>query len=118
MNRKKHVTVLRMVVVIIAVYVIQWSFFDIQRIKGQEILQEALSPDGAYTVTIYLNNGGATTSYAILGTVRNNETGKVRNIYWMYPCEEMQVQWKDGTTVVINDVELDVRKDSYDYRRD
>ena len=68
MNRKKHVTVLMMVAVLIAVYVIQWSFFDIRRIKGQEVLQEALSPD--------------------------------------------------GTAVVINDVELDVRKDSYDYRRD
>lgn len=56
-------------------YGIHWAFFDIQRIDGQEVITVSESPDSLYTVTAYLNNGGATTDYAVLCSVKNNETG-------------------------------------------
>ena len=101
---------------LIVVYVINWAFFDIQRIKGQEKILESTSPNGTYTISAYLNNGGATTSYAVLGSLKNNETNKQKNIYWEYRCEEAEIEWIDDFTVKINNVVLDVRKDTYDFR--
>ena len=98
--------------------VINWRFFNIQSIDGQEVLTVSQSPDSTYTVTAYRNNGGATTSYALLCSVKNNETGKEKNIYWKYPCSEVEIYWVDNKTVNINNIELDVKKDTYDYRKD
>ena len=98
-------------------YWIYWAFFDIQRIVGQEVLTVSQSPDSSYTVTVYLNNGSTTTDYAVLCAVKNNKTGKERNIYWNYHCSTADIEWLDDKTVNINGIELDVTKDSYDYRR-
>ena len=98
-------------------YGIYWAFFDIQRLDGQEVITVSYSPDSSYTVTAYLNNGGATTDYAVLCAVKNNKTGKERNIYWNYHCSTADIQWLDDKTVSINGIELDVTKDKYDYRR-
>ena len=105
-------------VIIVGAYAIHWAFFDIQRIDGQELINEVVSPDGKYTVSAYLNNGGATTDYAVLCSVRNNETEKKKNIYWNYHCTEAKIEWNDEDTVIINGVELNVDKDTYDYRND
>ncbi len=104
--------------VLLIVYEIYWAFFDIQRIDGQEFLSESTSPDGRYTVTAYLNNGGATTDYAVLCTATDNETGRERNIYWNYKCEKAEIEWVDEDTaiIIINGIELDVMKDKYDWR--
>ena len=104
--------------VLLIVYGIYWAFFDIQRIEGEEFLSESTSPDGRYTVTAYLNNGGATTDYAVLCTATDNETGRDRNIYWNYKCEKAEIEWVDEDTaiIIINGVELDVMKDKYDWR--
>ena len=98
-------------------YGIYWAFFDIQRLDGQEIITTSDSPDSTYTITAYLNNGGATTDYAVLCAVKNNKTGKERNIYWNYHCTTANIQWLDDKTVSINEIELDITKDLYDYRR-
>ena len=105
-------------VITIGIYAIHWAFFDIQRIDGQELINEVVSPDGKYTVSAYLNNGGATTDYAVLCSVRNNETDKAKNIYWNYHCTEAEIEWIDEKTIAINGVELNVTKDTYDYRND
>ena len=99
-------------------YGIYWAFYDIQRLEGQEVIQEVPSPDGTYTVTAYLNSGGATTDYAVLCSVKTNGRGKEKNIYWKYHCEDVSIQWLDDETVKIDGVELNVRKDTYDYRHD
>ncbi len=90
--------------------------FGIQGIKGQEFLSESTSPDGRYTVTAYLNSGGATTAWAVLCTVEDNKTSWDRNIYWNYRCSTAEIEWVDEDTVIINGVELDVREDEYDWR--
>ncbi len=98
-------------------YAVYWAFFVIQRIDGQEVLVVSKSPDSSYTVTAYLNSGGATTAFSVLGTVKNNKTERERNIYWNYRCTTATINWVDDNTVNINGVTLDVRKDIYDYRR-
>ncbi len=98
-------------------YSVNWLFFGIQRIEGQDKITEVSSADNKYTVTAYLNSGGATTGWSVLGTLTDNEIGKNKNIYWQYDCSEADIYWIDETTVSINDVELNVLKDTYDYRK-
>ncbi|MBR5316622.1 MAG: DUF5412 domain-containing protein [Lachnospiraceae bacterium] len=105
-----------LLIISISGYSIYWAFYDIQRIKGQEIIQEIPSPNGTYTVTGYVNNGGATTDYAVLCSVKTNAQNKEKNIYWQYHCNEADIAWLDEYTVQINGVALNVKKDTYDYR--
>lgn len=120
--RKAQKNLLRIVIIIAiiiggAAYAFNWAFLNIQRIDGQEYLTELSSPDGTYTVTAYLNNGGATTGYAVLGTLENNENGKVKNIYWQYRCEKAEMEWLNDETIKINGIVLKVKNEIYDYRR-
>ena len=121
---KKHIktiipiVIIFLIIIAFFIYGIYWAFFDIQRIEGQEVIEEVISPNDTYTITTYLNNGGATTDYAVLCSVTEKQTGKERNIYWQYHCSEAKIEWKDEKTIIINGVELDVLKDSYDYRND
>ena len=116
---KKSIKIIIVVLLIIAViiYGIYW-LFSIQRLNGQEEIEKVVSPNGKYTVVAYLNNGGATVDFAVLCSVVNNETGKERNIYWNYHCTEADIQWIDNKTVVINEIELDVLEDTYDFRKE
>lgn len=121
---KKHIKIIIpigivfLIIIAFLIYGVYWAFFDIQRIEGQEMIEEVISPNDNYTITAYLNNGGATTDYAVLCSVIDNQTGKERNIYWQYHCSEAEIEWQDEQTVIINGVELNVLKDSYDYRND
>lgn len=99
-------------------YGIYWLFYDTQRFTGQEEICHSDSPDGKYTVTAYLNNGGATTSFAVLCTVENNTTGREKNIYWNYRCDSAEILWMDTDTVIINGITLDVKTDVYDFRHE
>lgn len=96
---------------------IYYLFFDIQHIEGQEVLTVCESPEETYSITAYLNNGGATTSWSVLCTLKNNQTGKERNIYWNTNCCTADINWLDEKTAVINGICLDVAKDLYDSRR-
>lgn len=107
-----------LLVILSIVYAVNWAFFDIQRLEGQELLKKVDSPGEKYTVSVYLNNGGATTDYAVLCSVKNNETEKEKNIYWNYRCTGAEVEWNSEDTVTINGVQLNVNKDTYDYRND
>lgn len=117
---KKYIISIVIIIFIIVAgisHIINWVFFDIQRINGEEYLNELTSPNGGYTIITYLNNGGATTDYAVLGTLRNNENGKTKNIYWQYHCEKAELEWLSDEVIKINGIKLNIKKEIYDYRR-
>lgn len=117
---KKNFVIISIIIFVMigaVAYTINWAFFDIQRIDGQEYITELTSPNETYTVTAYLNNGGATTSYAVLGTLKNNKNGKNKNIYWQYRCEKANMEWLNDEVIKINGKELNVKNEIYDYRR-
>ncbi|MDI3410865.1 DUF5412 family protein [Bacillus sonorensis] len=45
-------------------------------------------------------------------------SGERRNIYWGDKADHPKVEWKDENHVSINDKVLDVRSDTYDWRRE
>ena len=117
---KKIIIIISIIIAILVggvAYGINWAFFDIQRINGQVYLGDSTSPNGTYTVTAYLNNGGATTDYAVLGRLKNNRNGKMKNIYWQYHCTKAEMEWVNDETLKINGKEFNVINEIYDYRR-
>jgi len=97
-------------------YGVYWLFFDWSRFK-QELIAESTSPDGTYTVNAYVSDGGATTSYTVLGELLfNKENKKSKKIYWQYRENAADISWVDDDTVKINGVILDVPNETYDYR--
>lgn len=98
-------------------YGVYWAFFDMNRLPTGEYLTEETSPDGTYTVKVYLTNGAATTSYSMRGElVFNNRNAKTKNIYWNYREENVKIEWIDNDTVVINGHTLNVLKQKFDFR--
>ena len=97
-------------------YGVYWLFFDWSRFK-QELIAESTSPNGTYTVNAYVSDGGATTSYTVLGELMfNKENKKSMKIYWQYRENAADITWVDDDTVKINGVILDVPNETYDYR--
>ncbi|PKH12158.1 MULTISPECIES: DUF5412 family protein [Planomicrobium] len=98
-------------------FFINWAFYDMDRIDPGEFLTEEVSPDGKYTLKTYVNNGGATVNYAVLGVLHFNGSKKEpKNIYWQYEIEDSTVHWQDSDTVIINGISIDVPNGKYDYR--
>lgn len=83
-----------------------------------EFLNSYESPDSNFTINIYLDGGGATTDFAIRGELVDNHNNNKKNIYWGYHEQEADVDWIDEETVIINGRELNIFKDSYDFRRE
>ena len=92
--------------------------YDTQKLEGQEIICQVDSPENKYTVTAYLNSGDDGKNAVLCHVTAKIFLGRDRNIYWNYPCDKAEIAWKDETTVIINGVEIDVRFDTYDYRKE
>lgn len=91
-------------------------FYDINAIKPGTEIAQSISPSGDYTITVYLNDGGATTGYAVLCVL--NDGRKTKNVYWNYPCGSADIEWLSDDIVSINKQILDIsKKEIFDYRR-
>ncbi len=92
--------------------------FDIQRFKPGEFITEETSPNGDYTVKTFLNSGGATVDWSVLGVLYfNNNDNEPKNIYFQYEEVDGIIEWVDNDTVRINDQTIEVPDGFYDYRR-
>ena len=118
MTRVKKIAVALGLLLAVGGYLYWNLFHNIQRIKWQEILSETTSPNGRYTVTAYLTNGGATTAFGVLAGVEDHKRGRERKFYWQYRCEEAEMEWLSDSVLRINGITLDVDKDTFDYRYD
>lgn len=107
-----------MVIILSLFLLINHLFFNINRLPQGKFMTEAVSPNGDYTVKAYSVDGGATVAFAVRGEViYHQKKEKKKNIYWQYREEQAEIIWEDDHTVSINSVELDVRKDVYDWRK-
>lgn len=86
------------------------------RLPQGDLLAEYPSPTGQYSIKIYRCSGNATTAYSIRGELVEGD--KKRNIYWEYKETDAYVFWVSEYEVKINGIRLDVRRDTYDWRRE
>ncbi len=115
---KKKLIVISLIIILVLTFGVYWIFFDMTSLPKGELISQAESPKGTYTIKAYLTNGGATTSYAIRGELNFNKSKKKpKNIYWGYRLEDAHIKWIDDDTVSINGHELQVPGDKYDFRR-
>jgi len=104
--------------ILFLVAVINYFFFNIDRLPKGELLSEEVSPSGIYTVRTYISNAHSTVAPAVRGEVIYHNTFDTnRNIYWAYRIEEGKIEWISKHVVSINGRILDVRKDEYDFRK-
>jgi hypothetical protein len=76
-----------------------------------EFIQEAQSPNGIYTATLYFHfSGGAAGIVATRGYLRNNATETTRLVYNSSRRRDFNIEWTSDTTVVINDTKIDTRR--------
>jgi hypothetical protein len=118
--KPKFLIIISLAVVVIGL--ISWLYYylsyDLQRLsKAGEVIAIAESPNKKYVITVKKNSAGASSmSWNLVGIV-GDRTNKEKIIYWD-EGSEAKVKWIDEKTVIINDVELNIEKDTYDYRHD
>lgn len=88
-------------------------YFTMDDLPDGEEIYSVASPSGNQVLTVYSVKNSLGT--AVRADVRSG--GKVRNLYWQTGLSEVDSGWINETTVVINDVEINVKKGSYDCRR-
>lgn len=77
------------------------------------------SPNDDYTVKAYVSKSGATVADAVrVEVIYHQKKDKTKNIYWGYRESKADIIWIDNDIVSINGVELDVRKEVYDFRKE
>lgn len=116
----KKFLILILIVISILIGLGYWKFGTLSGLSGGEKIDSINSPQKTYTLNIYRHNGGATTSYAIRGELISNKKKIMnkKNIYWNYREETANVKWLDDDTVIINNHKLNVKTDTYDFRKD
>lgn len=105
-------------IVLVLFLTINYFFFNINRLPEGEFLHLIESPNGDYTVKAYVSESGATVADAVrVEVIYHQKEDKTKNIYWGYRESEVEITWIDNDTVSINGIDLDVRKEVYDWRK-
>lgn len=85
---------------------------------GKKLIETTHSPNMQYVINIYLTNGGATTSYGIIGEL-NGLLWFKKQVFTDYKINYANVEWKNNYTVSINGHVLNLRKgQTYSFTRD
>lgn len=92
-----------------------YGFFDMDRLPKGAKIGSYTSPNGIYIVNAYICGGNATTGEAVRCELVNGT--KSKNIYWKYKESSVECNWISDTVVEINGIQLDVTRDTYDWRR-
>lgn len=118
MSFKKHfIKILLIVLVLIIGIIIYHNFYNINNIATGCFREEIISPNGDYILKSYFVDGGSLSGDAMRVELVEISTKKTRNIYFNYPENKVEMKWLDDETVKINEVELNILKDTYDWRK-
>ena len=116
---KKCAIVLAIIsIVAIPIYAIyDFLVVDLDEIPEGEFLSEYPSPNEEYIARAYLiDNGGATVRTAIRVEIKYGN--EVKAIYWNYDEHTINLKWLDNKTVEINEHQLNIIKDTYNWKVD
>ncbi|MFM9281463.1 DUF5412 family protein [Paenibacillus jiagnxiensis] len=76
---------------------------------SKELLSTVHSPDEKYTIHFYRTNAGAMGTFGILGELRGPLWSK-KKIYAEKRVDQVEVEWKNNYTILINNHKLDLKK--------
>jgi len=85
---------------------------------AKEEMFVSTSPDQHHKIHFYLTNGGATTSYGVVGELEGPLWFK-KVIYNDYKIDRAVAKWRNNYTVNINEKMINLRKgQTYDFSKD
>jgi len=121
-NRKQKNNILAIffiiILVLISVYIKNNFIYNINKIKTGEYIEELFSPNNEWTIKSYLIKGDSLIADCTRVELVNNKTKEKKNIYYGYRENEVIMVWIDNKTVEINDIVLNIHKDTYDWRKE
>lgn len=115
MNKKVIIISIITVMTLGLIFGMYTLFFNINNIPNGEYFKEVKSPNGTYTIKVYIVKQ-ALSSDAVRCESVNNKTKKARNIYWEYKKSDVSIIWKSEELVSVNGIELNIKRDTYDWR--
>jgi len=83
--------------------------FTVMFSGSKELLSTVHSPDEKYTIHFYRTNAGAMGTFGILGELRGPLWSK-KKIYAEKRADQVDVEWEDNHTILINNHKLDLTK--------
>lgn len=84
-----------------------WLFFSMLFSPAKQLLDTTTSPNGAYTIDLYRGNGGATTSFWIVGEL-DGPLWTTKRIYYHYNKDQVDFNWVNDHTIEINNHPIDL----------
>ncbi|MGM9985921.1 MAG: DUF5412 family protein, partial [Bacillaceae bacterium] len=83
--------------------------FTIADIGMKEHMVTSYSPDKSYKLDFYLINGGAMTPFSVAGEL-DGPLWFTKPIYYDYRSNEVDIEWENNYTVLINGYRLNLKK--------
>ena len=122
---KKHLKIILIIVVSIitcvfialCTKVLYRCFFDLNNLPAGTYISESISPNKQYIIKAYLCSGNGTTDNSVRCEVIDLKNKEKKNIYWQYKIDKADIYWRNNVIVCINGKQLNILKDSYDWRR-
>lgn len=116
--KKSRIKILLFLFIFSVFFLIYTLFYDINNISGGKFLNEVSSSNGDYALKAYLIDGGPLSSDSMrVELVYNKNKSKVKNIYFNYPENSVTMKWLDNFNVEINGKQLNINKETYDWRK-
>lgn len=120
-NKKEiKITVLSLLLfVVILTGIISFLHFqqcNMENIDEGEFIESISSPNKDYLLNSYFLDGGPISGNGIRVELVNKKTNRVKNIYYDYPVNSVNMEWVDNHTVKINDHIMNIYKDTYNWR--
>ncbi|WP_442594840.1 DUF5412 family protein [Neobacillus sp. D3-1R] len=87
-------------------------------LEGVQKVNELPSPDNHYKLNIYLYGGVLLKwDYSYIAELEDLTNYKKKNILWL-PPELPEIRWLDDNTLLVNEEEVNITKDTFDFRWD
>lgn len=86
-------------------------------VKNLDVIKQLESPDKKHKLTIYLNGGVFMKSdYSYIGQLSsNNKKEKEKFILWL-PGEPFSIQWINNKEILVNQKQINIKSENYDFR--
>lgn len=115
-KKKKFKLLIIVTILLVLAYFVYRFFFSMSKLPKGRFLYEDTSPKGTYTLKVYVSEPALSADAVRVELVDRN--GRRKNIYWEYRDSAARITWIDDDTVKINDHELNLPNDQYDWRSD
>jgi len=109
-----------LVLLLVCLLVAGWAFgvdLAIAHMPIGDLIMEARSPEGQYSLSFYSSStGGCRNNPLVIGRL-TDKTSNTTRVFYIEPCEDrLDILWPKQHFVSVNGTEIDLRKDTHDYR--